>query len=185
MLPGHYHTLAHFTSRLGRFTSVLVAMALIASVGIYLYASFTGKNLVELISSWPAGWAELSRCSPVGSIDLKRELDFSKNQRVVEYETLAKDAEQRITEGRWWFDPVKRSYVVESNGAITSYSLVEPEGRSCILIRGTPGAPNLEESWFSIPETSAIKADGARVLIVKEQRLPSSHRQDKTQAGHR
>jgi hypothetical protein len=35
------------------------------------------------------------------------------------------------------------------NGVTAAYSLIEPNGTTCMLIRGVPDTANLKESWFA------------------------------------
>ena len=120
-------------------------------VGIYFYSHHASKNLAERIASWPIGWADLIDCHSAISLDGKRELDFSDDQRVIRYERPITQNSHSV-EGTWQFDQTTKQYAVAIDGVTTSYSIFEPEGGGCMLIRGAPSAANLNASWFAITD---------------------------------
>ena len=99
------------------------------------------------------GWDDLALCSPVKSLDGTRGLNFFDDGRVEYQDNSQNDPSGHAPTkmGTWSFDPATRTYAVSLNDTTRVYSVIASlQNQICILLSGSIGAANLNESWFAL-----------------------------------
>ncbi len=126
---------------------VLLAIA-VAGVA---YLIFRRHEELAAEPPWPAGWAALLDCADMASLDGTKELEFFDDRRAVMYDKAIGNERGKYlkVDGTWRFDETTNLYTVTLNGESAAYSIVEPDGGTCMLVKGDLGAVNLRESWFA------------------------------------
>jgi hypothetical protein len=120
-------------------------------IGIVTYAIFFRSRPPIETTVLPPGWSELGQCTDTTSLDGRKSLSLSDNQ-VAEL-TERHDGERpknSVTQGKWAFDERSKSYTVNFNDEATTYFLLSKDNlATCVLVKGTIDAAQLNESWFS------------------------------------
>ena len=112
---------------------------------------FSGEDAKQAAEPWPAGWADVLSCAYTVSFDGAKELELFDNQQVVMYDKSKKTERGKYlaVNGTWGFDEITKLYTVTLNGESATYSIAEPNGGTCMLVKGDFSAANLRESWIA------------------------------------
>jgi hypothetical protein len=130
----------------------LIVLAIVVAGAVYLIF-VRDEDATQATEPLPAGLADLWDCADMVSLDGTKELKFFDDWRAVMYDKAKRNERGKylVVEGTWSFDENTKLYTVTLNGESAAYSMAEPGGGDCMLVKGDFGAANLRESWFRKP----------------------------------